>query len=113
MKDPDSPGAKKTQRDPDPQYNQFHIGPEVTGSCVQEKVLKSMAVYRGVQPEEEEVDQDGYKEVFYDLLNCIRLLHFTVPAPVEKRIFKQNTHLYDRTKFLKSKAVPVPHKYVY
>jgi hypothetical protein len=25
-----------------------------------------MAVYRGVQPEEEEVDQDGYKEVFYD-----------------------------------------------
>jgi hypothetical protein len=35
-----------------------------------------MAVYRGVQPEEEEVDQDGYKEVFYDhLSNGSRLLY--------------------------------------
>jgi hypothetical protein len=35
-----------------------------------------MAVYRGVQAEEDEVDQDGYKEVFYDLSNCFRRLHF-------------------------------------
>jgi hypothetical protein len=34
-----------------------------------------MAVYRGVQPEEEVEDQDGFKEVFYDLSNGIRLLY--------------------------------------
>jgi hypothetical protein len=35
-----------------------------------------MAVYRGVQPEEDLVDQGGYKEVFYDLSSGFCRLQF-------------------------------------